>query len=30
MPEGLDKRFTEEEFVDLIAFLARQREVRAR
>jgi putative heme-binding domain-containing protein len=29
MPDGLEKRFTEEEFVDLIAFLASQRETRA-
>jgi putative membrane-bound dehydrogenase-like protein len=28
MPEGLEKRFTEEEFVDLIAFLASQKEGR--
>ena len=28
MPEGLEKRFTEEEFVDLIAFLASQKEAR--
>jgi putative membrane-bound dehydrogenase-like protein len=30
MPEGLEKRLTEEEFVDLIAFLASQREARRR
>jgi len=29
MPEGLEKRFTEDEFVDLIAFLASQKESRA-
>jgi hypothetical protein len=28
MPEGLEKRFTEEEFVDLIAFLGSQTEGR--
>jgi putative membrane-bound dehydrogenase-like protein len=28
MPEGLEKRFTEDEFVDLIAFLASQKEDR--
>jgi putative membrane-bound dehydrogenase-like protein len=28
MPEGLEKRFTEEEFVDLIAFLVSQKESR--
>jgi putative heme-binding domain-containing protein len=28
MPEGLEKRFTEDEFVDLIAFLASQKETR--
>jgi hypothetical protein len=28
MPEGFEKRFSEAEFVDLIAFLARQTEVR--
>jgi hypothetical protein len=28
MPDGLEKRFTEDEFVDLIAFLASQRETR--
>jgi putative membrane-bound dehydrogenase-like protein len=30
MPEGLEKRFTEEEFVDLIAFLVSQKEARGR
>jgi putative heme-binding domain-containing protein len=29
MPEGLEKRFTEEEFIDLIAFLVSQKEGRA-
>jgi putative heme-binding domain-containing protein len=29
MPEGLEKRITEEEFVDLIAFLVSQKETRA-
>jgi putative heme-binding domain-containing protein len=29
MPEGLEKRLTENEFVDLIAFLVNQKEVRA-
>src|SRR5207253_167408 len=29
MPEGLEKRFTEDEFIDLIAFLASQKESRA-
>src|SRR5262249_20184452 len=29
MPEGLEKRFTEEEFIDLIEFLATQKDVRA-
>jgi putative heme-binding domain-containing protein len=29
MPEGLEKRFTEEEFIDLVAFLVSQKEVRA-
>ncbi len=28
MPEGLEKRFTEEELIDLIAFLAGQKDVR--
>jgi putative membrane-bound dehydrogenase-like protein len=28
MPDGLEKRFTEEEFVDLIAFLASQKDTR--
>lgn len=28
MPDGLEKRFTEEEFIDLIAFLAAQKESR--
>jgi putative membrane-bound dehydrogenase-like protein len=30
MPEGLEKRLTEDEFVDLIAFLASQKELRPR
>jgi putative membrane-bound dehydrogenase-like protein len=30
MPDGLDKRITEQEFVDLIAFLVSQKETRAR
>jgi putative membrane-bound dehydrogenase-like protein len=29
MPDGLEKRFTEEEFVDLIAFLVSQKQARA-
>ena len=29
MPDGLEKRFTEDEFIDLIAFLASQKEGRA-
>jgi putative membrane-bound dehydrogenase-like protein len=29
MPEGLEKRFTEDEFIDLIAFLVSQKESRA-
>ena len=28
MPDGFEKRFSEAEFVDLIAFLASQRELR--
>jgi hypothetical protein len=28
MPEGLEKRFSEAEFIDLIAFLASQKEGR--
>jgi putative membrane-bound dehydrogenase-like protein len=30
MPEGLEKRFTEEEFIDLIEFLVSQKETRGR
>ena len=30
MPEGLEKRLTEEEFVDLISFLVSLKEVRAK
>jgi putative heme-binding domain-containing protein len=30
MPEGLEKRLTQEEFIDLIAFLVSQKETRAR
>ncbi len=29
MPEGLEKRFTEDEFIDLIAFLVSQKKNRA-
>ena len=30
MPEGLEKRLTTEEFVDLVAFLVRQKEAPGR